>query len=145
MDIRNISSINAVPQTFKSEKVENTNLLKEEAPNDSVEFQHKKEGKELTKEDKQEIVRSARTDAAGWSIIGGELSLLYFALRSDKTVAKKYDLDAEKDKKLIKQIKREQTLWTLPGLIQGVGLIPSIVAWSYNKNMDPSKIKVDEA
>lgn len=141
MNIRNLGlGVNGVQQSFRANDVQNTNLLKQDAPEDSVEFS--KEKKELSKEDKQEIVRSARTTAAGWSFFGGPISLLYFGLRSDKTVAEKYNLDEKDDKKLIKQIKREQTLWTLPGCIHGVGLLPSIVAYLYNKNMDASKIEV---
>jgi len=50
----------------------------------------------------------------------------------------------EKDKKLIKQIKNEQMLWTLPSAIPGLGLIPGVVSYLYNRNMDASGIKVKE-
>lgn len=139
MEVRNLGSI-GVQKTFRASEAQNTNLLKQDAPVDTAEFSTQK--KELSKEDKQELIRSARTTASGWSIFGGPLSLLYFGLRSDKTVADKYNLDQENDKKLIKQIKREQTLWTLPGCIHGLGLLPSLGSYLYNKNMDASKIDV---
>lgn len=138
--MNNVHSLNRVSApSFKGEEM----FAKKELDKDCFEFQHKVNGAELSKEDKQEIVRSARATAAGWSMLGGPLSLLYFGLRSDKTVAEKYNLDENNDKKLIKQIKREQALWSLPGCIHGLGLIPAAVSYIYNKNMDASKIDVD--
>ncbi len=40
-------SVNAVNFQAKTEKVENTNLLKQDAPEDSFEFEHKNNGAEL--------------------------------------------------------------------------------------------------
>ena len=120
-------------------KTENTNLLKTDAPVDTVEIS-KQNKKGLTLEDKQEILQKARQTAAGWSVFGEGLSTLYFGLRSNKSVAKKYNLDVEQDKKLIKQIKREQTIATLPGaLVPGIG---GIVAYIYCRNTDSSEIDV---
>ncbi len=143
LGVNGVNGVNGANPAFKANEVKNTSYLKQDAPTDSLEFEHKAGRKALSKEDKQEVVRSARTTAAGWSLFGGFASTLYFGLRSDKTVAKKYDLDVKEDKKLIKQIKREQILWTLPSCIQGLGAVPGFVAWMYNKNMDSSKIKVD--
>ena len=41
---------------------------------------------------KQEILQKARQTAAGWSVFGEAISTLYFGLRSNKAVAKKYNL-----------------------------------------------------
>ena len=114
-----------------------------EMQNDSYDFNStQKKASEKTTEQKQEIMQKARTKAAGWSVLFGFLDTLYYGLRSDKKVAKQFDLDAEKDKAFIKNIKKQQMLCTLPSLIPGVGIIPSVVCWLYNKNMDSSKIKV---
>lgn len=132
--------VNAVGFKSNVEKVENTKLLKQDAPEDSFELEHKEGRAELSKEDKQAILKKAKTTAAGWSIFGEGISTIYYGLRSDKTVAKKYDLDEEKDKDFIKQIKREQMISTLPGVIFPSG--GGVIAWIYNKNRDESDIKV---
>lgn len=116
----------------------NTNLLKGDAPTDAVNFK----GKERTEAESKEIVRKARTTAAGWSIFGGIFSTLYYGLRSDGTVAEKYDLDPKADKKLIKQIKKDQTLCTLPSAIFYT-IIPGLVTYLYCNNMDANKIDLD--
>lgn len=135
----NVNSVN-----FKSdvEKTENTNLLKQEAPLDSFEKEHKENKAPLSKEDKQEILLKAKTKAAGWSIFGEAFSTLYYGLRSDKTVAKKFDLDPEQDKKFIKQIKKEQVLSTLPGAIFPGG--GGVIAYIYNKTRDASDMNIKE-
>lgn len=122
--------------TAKAKAVENTNLLKQNAPADSVNFK----GSDIAEEDQKEIIRSARTKAAGWAIFGGIFSTLYYGLRSNKTVAEKYNLDEKKDKSLIKEIKNQQMLWTLPSMVPAVGLVTGLAAWLYNKNLDPEKI-----
>ena len=143
MEVRNVSSMGYVRPSFKANDGKTTtNLLMKDAPADSAEFLHKADKQELSKADKQEIIRSARTTASGWGIFGGIFSTLYFGLRSDNTVANKYDLDTQKDKDLIKQIKREQTMWTLASMIPGIGCLGGIVAYIYNKNADASKIEV---
>lgn len=132
--------VNAVGFKSGVEKVENTNLLKQDALNDTVELSSKENKSVLSKEDKQAILAKAKTKAAGWSVFGEVFSTLYYGLRSDKTVAKKYDLDPEKDKNFIKQIKREQIISTIPGaLFPGVG---GVIGYIYNKNSDASKLDV---
>lgn len=115
--------------------------LKDETPaQDEVSFKGTaNEANELSKEDKQAIMKKARKTAAGWSILGNGLSTLYFGLRSDKTIAKKYNLDTEKDKDFIKEIKRQQTIQTIPSLLFNVGGIP---AWIYNAIKNPNKLEV---
>lgn len=108
--------------------------------NDKVTLSTKEAKADLQKA--KEIIKEAKTDASGWAIFGGLISTLYFGLRSDETVAKKYGLDAQKDKKLISTIKEKQMLWTLPSLIPGFGIVPGVVAWLYNKNSDASKIQL---
>lgn len=86
---------------------------------DTFELQSKKS--ELTTEEKQEKMKSARKSGSGWSILFGPFATAYFALRSNDTVAKKFNLDPVKDKDLVEQIKKEQTMWSLPGFV-GLGL-----------------------
>ena len=146
--VSNYSPVNYVNFRGKAEKAEaladNQEILamKAEMPEDSFEIQHKEGKRELTKADKQEIIQKARAKAAGWSILGEGFSTLYYALRSDKTIAKKFDLDLKEDKKLIKQIKRDQTLATLPAVVPGLGSAGALVAYIYCKNQDPEDIKV---
>ena len=147
--VSNYSPVNYVNFRGKAEKTEaladNQEILamKAEMPEDSFEIQHKEGKKELTKADKQAIIQKARAKAAGWSIFGEGFSTLYYALRSDKTIAKKFDLDLKEDKKLIKQIKRDQTLATLPAVVPGLGSAGALVAYIYCKNQDPEDIKVN--
>ena len=146
--VSNYSPVNYVNFRGKAEKAEaladNQEILAMKAgmPEDSFEVQHKEGKRELTKADKQAIIQKARAKAAGWSIFGEGFSTLYYALRSDKTIAKKFDLDLKEDKKLIKQIKRDQTLATLPAVVPGLGSAGALVAYIYCKNQDPEDIKV---
>lgn len=146
--VSNYSPVNYVNFRGKAEKTEaladNQEILamKAEMPEDSFEIQHKEGKRELTKADKQAIIQKARAKAAGWSIFGEGFSTLYYALRSDKTIAKKFDLDLKEDKKLIKQIKRDQTLATLPAVVPGLGSAGALVAYIYCKNQDQEDIKV---
>ena len=146
--VSNYSPVNYVNFRGKAEKTEaladNQEILamKAEMPEDSFEIQHKEGKRELAKADKQAIIQKARAKAAGWSIFGEGFSTLYYALRSDKTIAKKFDLDLKEDKKLIKQIKRDQTLATLPAVVPGLGSAGALVAYIYCKNQDPEDIKV---
>jgi len=126
-----VSNINSPKKT-----VQNTNLLSQEAPVDTVNFK----GKELSDEEKKELILKARTKASGYSFFFGPFSVLYYGLRSDDTVAKKYDLDPKDDKKLIKKIKNEQLLWTLPACIPGISFVAGGAAYLYNKNCDTDKI-----
>ena len=95
---------------------------------------------EMSTEDKQEMIKKARAKAAGMSILFGPLSTVYYSLRSDKKVAKKFGLDAEADKDLIKNIKHQQTKAALPALF--ANRIGAIVSFICNKAKDPSKIDV---
>lgn len=96
--------------------------------------------KELSIEDKQKLIKKARTTAAGWSIFGSVGSTIYYAVRSDKTIAKKYNLDIQKDKTLIKRIRKEQVTWTLPGLFVGAG---PVLAYLGSQNLSHKNIEVD--
>ena len=100
--------------------------LQDQPQKDTVNFCGKSDS--MSDSEKQELILKARTSAAGWSCFGAGISTLYYAMRSDNTVAKKYDLDPVEDKKLIKQIKKEQVLHTIPSLL-GFG----IVGYIYNK------------
>lgn len=96
-NVGNVSNVNTPKKTAF-----NTNLLEQEPQKDTVNFTG---GKDLTDEEKKELILKARTKAAGYSFWFGPLSVLYYGLRSDNTVAKKYDLDPKEDKKLIKKLK----------------------------------------
>ena len=114
---------------------------------DTVEFS--KTSSELSTADKQKLIQQARTTAAGWSAFGGVISTLCYGLRSDKKVAEKFNLDVEKDASLIRKIKQDQMLATLPAalgtLLFGFGtLITGGITWLYNKNADPAKIDVNK-
>ena len=133
-NVGNVSGVN------RPKKVQhNTNLLNQDAPNDKVNFTGKKE---LSDTEKKELILKARTKASGYAFFGGVFSTAYYGLRSDEKVAKKYDLDPVADKKLIKQIKREQLLWTLPACVPGIGVVPGAAAYLYNKNCDAEKINL---
>lgn len=93
----------------------------------------------LTKEAKRELIHKARSKAAGYSCFGGVWSTLYYGLRSDKKVAEKYNLDEKEDKALIKKMKQEQLLFTLPAVI-GLGIVGYIMA----KVSSPDKIDPDK-
>lgn len=134
---QNVGNVSNVNSAKKAEL--KTNLLAQEGEKDSVSF---KGGKELSETEQKELILKARTKAAGYSFWFGPFSVLYYGLRSDDTVAKKYDLDPKEDKKLIKKIKNEQLLWTLPACIPGVSLVAGGAAYIYNKNCDADKINL---
>ncbi len=136
----NVANVNFKAEIDKTDNVNNTHLLEQDAPTDSFEFEHKTKGTPLSKEDKQEILKNAKTKAAGWSVFGEVFSTLYYGLRSDKTIAQKYNLDEKQDKAFIKQIKREQVISTLPGAIFPAG--GGVISWIYNKVQDESKYDV---
>jgi hypothetical protein len=140
MQVNNSCPVCAANYTGLGE-VEKQNPVKFDTPNDSIELSSKNSSTKTT-EEKQEILQKARTKAAGWSILFTFFDTLYYGLRSDKKVAKQFDLDPQKDKNFIKTIKRQQMLSTLPSLIPGLGIIPGAVCWLYNKNLDPSKLEV---
>jgi hypothetical protein len=62
--------------------------------------------------------------AAGWSCVFGSLAAIYYALRSDESVAKKYNLDVQADKDKINEIKNTQTIVSLCTVLPGLGIIP---------------------
>ena len=101
---------------------------------------------ELSTADKQEMIKNAKTKAAGWSILFGPTSILYYGLRSKRKVAKKFGLDREKDQDLIKRIKKEQVKATVPALLfTATGALFSlggIISYICNKAKNPSKIDV---
>lgn len=99
-------------------KSHSTNLLKQSANQDSVSFSGQAD--KMSDEAKKELILKARTKASGYAVFGGPFSTLYYGLRSDEKVARKYNLDPVEDKKLVKQIKREQMLWTLPSAVASI-------------------------
>lgn len=131
-NVSNVSKISANNVAFKA------NEEKPAEKADTVEISKK----ELTTEDKQNILKKARQKAAGYAFFGSFWSSLYYGLRSDEKVAKKYNLDVEKDKSLVKQIKREQFYATLPSVIPGMQFVGGAVAYIYCRNTDPADIKV---
>ena len=121
-----LNRIGAVGSTGQVTGVQNnTKLLQQDAPVDTVSFK----GNTLTDNEKKEMVLQARPSAAGWACFGGFISTMYYGLRSDKKVAEQYNLDKEKDKDLVKTIKKQQLLWTIPG----AGNLIVIAPWVYNK------------
>lgn len=131
-----VSDVNDSAPISRTNSVEAANKVafRGELEHDTVELST--QGSELSKERKQSIAKSARKNAAGWSILGGVISTIYYATRSNKTIAEKYNLDVEKDKAFIKQIKNDQTIWTIPGAI-GCGILGWIVAACIGKeNID---------
>ncbi len=115
--------------------------VKFENQKDSFELSFKGESSK-TVEQKQDLLQNARSQAAGWSILFGPFSTLYYGLRSENKVAKQFDLDPEQDKQFIKKIKRQQMVCTIPSVIPGAGIVPGLICWLYNKNLDSSKLEV---
>lgn len=126
----------AAAPSFKSERTERKEDL------DADTFELEKEST-LTKEDMQEIKHKARSKAAGWSVFGMFLSTAYYGLRSDKTIAKKYGLDVKKDKDFIREIRKDQFLWTLPGAFLPV--VPALATWIYTKCQSPKDMTIKSA
>lgn len=98
----------------KQNEISMTAELENNAPVDN--FQKEYKGK--TDKEKANIIYKSQTQAAGWSIFGSIFSCLYYALRSDDKIAKKYDLDKTNDKPLINEIRKKQTIATLPGVFE---------------------------
>ncbi len=133
--------LNTSNVSFASKVKEDKTNVSKENKGDTFEMQDKNNKKDLSIENKQQIISKARSKAAGWSILFGVFSTLYYGLRSDKTVAKRFDLDKEKDQKLIKKIKRDQMLATLPGALTTA--LGGVIAYIYCKNQDADKISVE--
>jgi hypothetical protein len=108
---------------------------------DSFQLENDSEVKKLSIKDKQKILYNARKDAAWWSIVGGPFSFLYYGLSSKKTIAKKYDLNVEQDKKFIKQIRKEQAIAAAPSVIWGLG---GLFSYIHCKATDPESIEIKQ-
>lgn len=120
-----INSLNSVSRkTFTSVNNNKVAASRELSVEDNLilEDEFKKSNEKMSENKKQKIIYKARTKAAGWSILGGIMSTLYYYLRSDETIADKYDLDKEKDKKFIEELRTKQTIATIPGAV-GAGII----------------------
>lgn len=129
-----VSSLNTVNQISFRAKNDNKSSLTD----DSVEISKP----ELTTTDKQKILKKARQKAAGYAVFGGIFSTAYYGLRSNNKIARKYNLDPVKDKDFIKQIKKEQTIWTLAGaLLPAAG---GIIAYIVAANKNSKNIEIDE-
>ena len=112
VNFTNLGPLNSTQRINNTKQIEKTNFSQNSAQDT---FEPQKSDLEKTLEQKQELIKKARKQGAGWSILGGLFTTAYYALRSDETVAKKFNLDTDKDKNLIKKIKQEQTLWSLIG------------------------------
>ena len=124
---------------FRNYLIETAPKINRALPKDTVSFSGTKDATSaLTKQDKQKIIKAANKNASGWSCFGGPVSTLYYALRSDKTIAEKYNLDVNKDKDFISDIRENQVLWTIPS-IPGLGF----PAYLYNLCRNENKINVD--
>lgn len=85
-------SVNSITTAIPVTSVARTNKLNQVSfkaehneSSDSIELAPK----ELSVEDKQKLIKKARTTAAGWAIFGSIGSTIYYAARSDKKVAKR--------------------------------------------------------
>ena len=135
-----ISTTNNIKSNFSGLSKTNLNFC---ANNSDTNDTFKKTNTErFSKEEKQALIKKARTTASGWATIGTFISTIYYSTQSKEKIAQKYNLDIYKDEKLINRIKREQILWTLPGVIPGAGILVSGATWLYNKTLNPEKIKV---
>lgn len=136
----NVSKVGLVNQCDPT-KCQKTNLLAQDTQKDSVSFSGKSDS--MSDEDKKELILKARTKAAGYAFWGGFISTLYYGLRSDEKVARKYNLDPVDDKKLVKKIKKEQFLWTIPAAVPGLHWIVGAGAYLYNKCVaEPNDINI---
>lgn len=126
MNIMPINSVkgNSCPVGVKKDLMTQTFRRKEILKNDIFE-EHSTD--RLSKEEKQQILKKARVRAAAWSILGGLITTVIYALKDDKSIAKKNDLDIKDDKDFVHKVRMEQIKWSLPGAL-GVGLIAWIIA-----------------
>lgn len=102
---------------------------------------------DLSVEQKQMILHKSKVTASGWSAFFGVFSTLYYGLRSNNNIARNFALNEKKDKDLIVDIRRNQTLATLPGaagnLIFGVtSLVTGGLAWLYFKAIENPKNQI---
>jgi len=127
------SNINSIQTT----KMKNINFT---AKKDTVVLSEKTQGTK-TVEEKQKILKKAQRKAAGYAFWGGLFSTAYYALRSDAKIARKYDLDPQKDKQFISQIKDKQTLYTIPSaLLTSLG---GAIAYFYAIGKNPKNLNVN--
>lgn len=144
MDAINLSQVrNAQPVNFgKTQKVV-TEAVKD-YENDTLEFS--KSSKELTKKDKQQILKKARVDSSLVAMIGGGPAIAYYSLRKDETIAKKYNLDIEKDKEFINVIRGQQVMYSLPSITPAwSGNFFSFATFLYNMFfVKPENINVNQ-
>lgn len=139
--ISGLSSANKIYFNANTQKVSNVRMPNLESDYDTFE-KNVEQKDDLTIKQKQQIIKKARTNASGVGIFLNVIAPFYYYLRSDETIAKKFDLDSQKDKELINKIRKQQTLWTLPSMVPGFGVFSGLLIWHYNKTKDPDKIKV---
>lgn len=114
---------------------------------DTFEVPKDTQGK-LSVEQRQLMLHESKITASGWSALLGGLSTLYYGLRSNATIAEKFNLNVKEDGDLIKNIRKEQIIATLPSVIGhfffGVGhIVPGGLAWLYFRNIeDPKNQKI---
>lgn len=100
----------------ETDKIAEENAELERVPDkDEIIVQKKESG--LSKAEKKQVIYKSQTNASGWAIFGHLISTLYFGLRSDDTIAKKYNLDTKKDQNFINEIRKKQVIATLPSLV----------------------------
>jgi len=126
-----VSNVNAAAPVANVNSVSKTNRVSFKGADEVDTFEQQPKESRLSVEEKQEIMHAARKNAAGWSILGCGASTLYYAIRSNKTIADKYNLDPKADKAFINKIRQDQVIWTLPGAF-GVGIIGYIAAACQN-------------
>ena len=156
MEVRSVSMANVGNATKLGEceepKQVQASLLKQDEPCDCVSF--KSRSAEMSDTEKKELILKARTKASGWAIFGGVFSTLYYAFRSNNTVAEKYGLDVKEDKELVDKIKNEQIKATIPaavidtagyallGLGTILGTLLASIPYFYNKRSSAEDIKL---
>ena len=121
--ISGLSSANKIYFNANTQKVSNVRMPNLESDYDTFE-------------------KTVEQNASGVGIFLNVIAPFYYYRRSDETIAKKFDLDPQKDKELINKIRKQQTLWTLPSMVPGFGVFSGLLIWHYNKTKDPDKIKV---
>lgn len=117
----NVSRTNSVSSTKNNERI-SMRGTEQDIKAQEVQDKFVTSTKSLDAKQQEKIIYKARTNAAGWSILGGIMSTLYYYLRSDETIAEKYDLNEQSDKKFIDDIRTKQTIATIPGAV-GAGIL----------------------
>ena len=140
VNLSNISTQNAVNSSICKIKKANINFCRNN--NKTTDSFEKTQKERFSKEEKQALIKKARTTASGWATFGTFFSTIYYLTNSKEKIAQKYNLDLYVDEKIINRKKREQVLWTLPGVIPGAGSVVGGATWLYNKKSNPAKIEV---